>query len=229
MKITRTTPYKPTFRAQKVVGMFDVPVEERLTRTWDLDLSGIPEEWGIGCIVGPSGAGKTTLAQELYGAENVLMEHEWPDDVSFLEGFPEDCDVQDIVNTLSHVGFASPPSWLQPYGTLSNGQKFRADMARAMLSKADPIVIDEYTSVVDRNVAKIASAAVSKTIRRAGKRFVAVTCHYDVIEWLEPDWVLDMATGKVIRGTDIPKGPLSNSLSARSLEVLGDFSATITI
>jgi GNAT superfamily N-acetyltransferase len=29
---------------------------------------------------------------------------------------------------------------------------------------------------------------------------VAVTCHYDVVEWLEPDWVLDMATGELVRG-----------------------------
>jgi GNAT superfamily N-acetyltransferase len=26
-----------------------------------------------------------------------------------------------------------------------------------------------------------------------------VTCHYDVAEWLEPDWVLDMATNQLIR------------------------------
>jgi GNAT superfamily N-acetyltransferase len=28
---------------------------------------------------------------------------------------------------------------------------------------------------------------------------VAVTCHYDVAEWLEPDWVLDMSTCELIR------------------------------
>jgi GNAT superfamily N-acetyltransferase len=26
-----------------------------------------------------------------------------------------------------------------------------------------------------------------------------VTCHYDVAEWLEPDWVLDMATNQLVR------------------------------
>jgi len=29
--------------------------------------------------------------------------------------------------------------------------------------------------------------------------FVAVTCHYDILDWLEPDWVLDMVTGRVER------------------------------
>jgi GNAT superfamily N-acetyltransferase len=63
------------------------------------------------------------------------------------------------------------------------------------------VVFDEFTSVVDRNVAKVCSAAIAKGIRRGHLpcRFVAVTCHYDVAEWLEPDWVLDMATCELSR------------------------------
>ena len=30
---------------------------------------------------------------------------------------------------------------------------------------------------------------MSKAIRRTQKKFIAVTCHYDVVDWLEPDWV----------------------------------------
>jgi GNAT superfamily N-acetyltransferase len=58
------------------------------------------------------------------------------------------------------------------------------------------VAFDEFTSVVDRNVARIASAAIAKGIRqgRIACRFVAVTCHYDVTEWLAPDWVIDMAS-----------------------------------
>lgn len=52
------------------------------------------------------------------------------------------------------------------------------------------IVFDEFTSVVDREIAKIASFAISKSIKRSNKQFVAVTCHYDVEDWLEPDRVL---------------------------------------
>jgi GNAT superfamily N-acetyltransferase len=67
---------------------------------------------------------------------------------------------------------------------------------------APPLVVfDEFTSVVDRNVAKVVSAAVAKGIRsgQIGCRFVAVTCHYDVTEWLAPDWVIDMATATFSR------------------------------
>jgi len=107
------------------------------------------------------------------------------------------------------VGFSSPPSWLKPYHVLSGGEQFRCDLARALAAASAPggkpsgcespaglVAFDEFTSVVDRNVARIGSAAIAKSIRggRIKCRFVAVTCHYDVSEWLQPDWVLDMAT-----------------------------------
>jgi GNAT superfamily N-acetyltransferase len=63
------------------------------------------------------------------------------------------------------------------------------------------VVFDEFTSVVDRNVAKVCSAAIAKGIHggHIPCRFIAVTCHYDVAEWLEPDWILDMATCELRR------------------------------
>src|SRR5436190_1330716 len=52
-----------------------------------------------------------------------------------------------------------------------------------------PVVFDEFTSVVDRTVAQIGSAALAKTVRQRAQQFVAVTCHEDVEAWLQPDWV----------------------------------------
>jgi GNAT superfamily N-acetyltransferase len=50
-------------------------------------------------------------------------------------------------------------------------------------------VCDEYSSVVDRTVAQIGSAALARTVRQHALQFVAVTCHDDVEQWLQPDWV----------------------------------------
>jgi GNAT superfamily N-acetyltransferase len=75
-------------------------------------------------------------------------------------------------------------------GQITNGKE-------ALATRNPLVVFDEFTSVVDRNVARACSAAIAKGIRRGNLpcRFVAVTCHYDVADWLEADWVLDMATG----------------------------------
>ena len=123
---------------------------------------------------------------------------------------PPRLSIQQITGLLTAVGFSSPPSWVKPYHVLSGGERFRCDLARALAEGWKPqppsnqvsnaadiplIAFDEFTSVVDRNVARIGSAAVAKAIRsrQIHCRFVAVTCHYDILEWLEPDWVIDMS------------------------------------
>ena len=121
--------------------------------------------------------------------------------------------IKDITGTLTAVGFSSPPHWIKPYHVLSNGERFRCDLARAILEGGDLVVFDEFTSVVDRTVARIGSAAVAKAVRRMGRRFVAISCHYDIAPWLEPDWVLDMQTGtlhqEAASATRHPRGHLS--------------------
>lgn len=90
---------------------------------------------------------------------------------------------------LCSVGFASPPDWLKSYDCLSQGEKMRVDIARALCLDKPLVVFDEFTSVVDREIAKVSAFAISKAVRRSSKKFIAVTCHYDVVDWLEPDWV----------------------------------------
>lgn len=174
----------------QLASMFDVPLAERQTLTWSHELPIEGKSWHVGLIVGPSGSGKSVLARELW--PHVLEQHDWQDG-ALIDSFEREHSIRDVTNMLTAVGFGTVPAWLRPYSTLSNGERFRSDMARALLSEHDPIVVDEFTSVVDRQVAKIASHAVQKTVRRAEKRFVAVTCHYDVEDWLQPDWVYDVA------------------------------------
>ena len=193
------TPVVKTGRVLQLGGMFDVPVSERAARSWSVDLPEPDEPWAIGLIVGSSGSGKSTLARQHFG-EHLVGGYEWPADKAVVDGFPAGLDIKAITGALSSVGFSSPPSWVQPFGRLSNGEQFRATLARALLDPRDLIVIDEFSSVVDRTVAKIGSAAVAKAVRRQpGKRFVAVTCHDDVEEWLCPDWVVRMPDGSLTR------------------------------
>jgi ABC-type transporter Mla maintaining outer membrane lipid asymmetry ATPase subunit MlaF len=173
--------------------MFDVPMTGRLVKSWEVDLPIEGLDWNVGLIVGASGAGKTTIAKRAFDDAVFFESHEWGKS-SFLNDFQSSLDIKTITDSLSHVGFASPPAWLLPYHCLSNGQKFRADLARAILETDGVLVFDEFTSLVDRTVAKVGSYAVQKYVRKMKRQFVAVTCHYDVAEWLEPDWVYDVST-----------------------------------
>lgn len=79
------------------------------------------------------------------------------------------------------------------------GEPGGADGGTAALGEI--VAFDEFTSVVDRDVARVIAAAVSRSVRqgRFGCRFVAVTCHRDVVEWLAPDWTIDTATARFER------------------------------
>ncbi len=286
VETTVECPVYDSFRVQQVAGMFDVPLRERMREQFRVEIGGqLDAPWKIGLIVGPSGSGKTTIARELF-ARSYQAPRPWPEDRAVVDCLGER-PIKEVVHLFTAVGFSSPPSWVKPYQVLSNGERFRCDLARALagcassstndqapitndqapmtkcrnpeipkpsggkpevgtgvagaatgvagagakrspgrpkaespvpatesqnpeaahpLSAFPPplcelVVFDEFTSVVDRTVARAVSAAIARAIRRGwiGCRFVAVTCHYDVIEWLTPDWVMDMATGRVQR------------------------------
>ena len=95
---------------------------------------------------GGSGTGKTTIAKELF-SDCYVKEFEYTHP-SVIDDMPKG-DIKDIERMFYAVGFGSVPSWLKPYHVLSNGEKMRCDLARALLEK-DKVCFDEFTSVVDR-------------------------------------------------------------------------------
>lgn len=112
------------------------------------------------------------------------------DNNSVIDNMNKEKSMEEIEKMFYAVGFGSVPSWLKPYNVLSNGEKMRVNLARALLEK-DFIVFDEFTSVVDRQVAKTACIAINKAIKGTNKKFIAISCHKDIIEWLQPDWLYD--------------------------------------
>lgn len=182
-----------TPRVLQVSGMFDAPVSEKLTHEWHADLDIESRSWNIGLIVGPSGSGKTQIAEALFGRDRVHRFYDWSSR-SMIDDFPNNVSVREISDVMNSVGFSTIPSWMKPFRVLSNGEQFRATIARKILEEDDPIVVDEFTSVVDRQVAKIASHAVQKAVRKRERKFVAVSCHSDVEDWLQPDWVFEPVT-----------------------------------
>jgi ABC-type ATPase involved in cell division len=185
-----------SIRARQVSSMFDAPISETCKLNWTFDFPYEDQPWNVGLIVGPSGSGKSTILRHVFGEE---QRFDWAAP-SVIDTFDKTLKIDAVASACQAVGFNTIPAWMRPYHVLSNGEKFRVELARRLLeTKADTIVVDEFTSVVDRQVAQIGSHAVQKHVRRNGQQFVAASCHYDIIDWLQPDWVLDVASRQFTR------------------------------
>lgn len=198
-------PINITPRLMQLAGMFDLTLSEESCSSWDICFE-LPETWNIGLIVGASGSGKTTLARKIFN-DSLVDKWEWSEHKSIVDDFPKEMGVKEITELLSSVGFSSPPSWVRPFRALSNGEQFRVFIARTLAEKRDVAVVDEFSSVVDRTVAQIGSSAIQKTVRKKNQKFVAVSCHFDIINWLEPDWIFNTGTSEFFSGRYLHQRP----------------------
>lgn len=206
--IIRETKPKETFRVSSVLNAFDLDINKVKEHfEGSIDIEG--KEWNVGLIVGSSGTGKSTIAKELF-PDSYIFEQTYSEG-SVIDDMPEGKSVKDITKAFTSVGFASPPSWLKPYSVLSNGEKMRCDLAKSILEEKDVVVFDEFTSVVNREVAKTGSFAIQKAVRKLGKKFIAVACHSDIIEWLQPDWIYNTDEQRFFFAQGNTKDPTSNS------------------
>ena len=161
-------------------------------------------DWNIGVIYGGSGTGKTTLLKEFGNLTIDKFDEEKP----LISNF-DWLEPKEATFLLSAMGLASVPTWLRPYSLLSNGEQYRASLAYKVgkASENDVILIDEFTSVVDRDVAKAMSNALQKYIRRTNKKIILASCHFDIMEWLLPDWTYSPLKGKVEKSCRLKQKP----------------------
>lgn len=184
-----------SYRAARVKSLFNA--ENGCNFDLEVEVE-FPEKWNIGVVVGPSGSGKTSIGKMIFGGENKIHDYRegWAEDKPIIDCIAPDGDFNEVTGALANVGLGDVPAWLRPFKVLSNGEQFRAGLARVVCEKPDEIVIDEFTSVIDRQIAKIGSQAFQKAWRRSNPngKVVLLTPHYDILEWIQPDWVIDTKT-----------------------------------
>lgn len=193
------------YRSARVHSLFNCETGSNFTLDADLDID--DGDWKIGVVVGPSGSGKTSIGHRIFGTEEAFWAPGWPADRPIVAAIAPDADFNDVTGALAAVGLGSVPSWLRPYTVLSRGEQFRADMARLVCEAPAQAVVDEFTSVVDRQIARFGALAFQKAWRRTDGKVVLLTPHYDVLDWLEPDWVFDTEQGAFRRGRSLWRRP----------------------
>lgn len=147
-------------------------------------------QWNIGLICGNSGSGKSTIMKHLGN----IQEPKYDYNKSIVSQF-NNLSEEEVVELLTSVGLSSIPIWLHKPNELSTGEKARLDICwyinQSKQSKSI-ILIDEFTSVVNRDCAKSLSFALQRYIRKYNMKIILSSCHFDIIEWLKPDWIFNL-------------------------------------
>lgn len=187
-----------SYRAAKVKSLFNA--ESGCNFNLEAEIPIEETDWQIGLVVGPSGSGKSSIGERAWGKQHLHdLYAGWPGNKPIIDCIGPGGDFNQVTGSLAAVGLGDVPAWLRPFHVLSNGEKFRAGLARLMVDRPDKAVVDEFTSVVDRQIARVDTAAFEKSWRRGKGQVILLSPHYDIIEWLKPDWVYNTLDAKLAR------------------------------
>lgn len=147
------------------------------------------DNWNILLICGKSGSGKSTILREIYGDVKPI---EYDYSKCVISQFPRYSE-EEACDLLQSIGLSSVPTWLRKPQELSNGERARLDIAKAIYdANGDTIVLDEFTSVVNRHAAQSMSYALQRYVRQKNLKVIIASCHFDIVEWLQADYMFNL-------------------------------------
>lgn len=147
-------------------------------------------------ITGQSGSGKSLLLRELAhqmgerGKKIVNLDHIVFDDTKTLID-QIGASTNDGLKWLSLAGLNDAYLFIRRPSELSDGQRYRFRLAKAMESCAEVWVADEFMAVLDRTAAKVIAYSVQKTARKVGATVIVATTHTDMVQDLYPSLFIE--------------------------------------
>ena len=195
MKIYHTSKsffYKPTLtdKMRSVMKVFGLDIE----RFGSNHKCSLKIAVGDICyITGASGTGKSVLLDELY-EQMPLDERIRLQDIPVEPGKSlVDCiegDFFDAIRVLSRAGLSDAFAILNEPTMLSEGQKYRYRLARALASKKRIVFADDFCSTLDRITAAVIAHNIKQIAADTGTTFVLASSHDDLFCDLQPDVIV---------------------------------------
>jgi len=179
-----------TDRVAQVCRMFGLTADRLTERTVTHSCQLTVEPGQIVYITGPSGAGKSVLLREFEDAvptaERInLNQTPLPDDRTVIDCF--DGDLLTSLRLLSAAGLNDVFCILNQPKNLSEGQKWRFRLAKALAAKKKFVFADEFCSELDRITAAAICYNIHKFAKRTGTNFFLASSHDDILLDLQPD------------------------------------------
>lgn len=154
-------------------------------------------------ITGQSGGGKSVLLRELSsrmagaGRKVMNIDHVQLQDRPLIDQIGR--DTNHAVELLARAGISDAWLFVRKPSELSDGQRYRFRLAKAMEADADVWVADEFLAVLDRTTAKVIAHSIQKAARRAGKTLIVATTHTDMVDDLAPSLYIEKRFREKVR------------------------------
>ena len=153
---------------------------------------------GAGRIIaftGPSGSGKSTalglIEAQCPGGHNVGR-ISFPADCSIVDGVGAHGSLSEALGLLSACALGEAPLWLRRFEEMSEGERFRARLARALglhawAASPAPLLCDEFCGGLHRRAARAVAYNLRKLVTRRKLCVVVATGNDDLLPDLQPD------------------------------------------
>lgn len=147
-------------------------------------------------ITGQSGGGKSLALRNLarqMSAEGKrvinLDQIELDNDKALIDQIGK--DMKDALRIMSIAGLNDAFQWLRAPNELSDGQRYRFKIAKAIETGAEVWCCDEFLAILDRTSAKFIAYSIQKAARAFGATLIVATTHTDLRNDLAPDLVIN--------------------------------------
>lgn len=160
----------------------------------------------ITLIAGPSGSGKSLLLAEIarrLPAARMVNDLPFPTDVAVIDAVAPTRPIGEALELLSACGVGEPRLWMRRFDELSDGERFRARLARAIGvaehdrrhdGSAAVLLCDEFGSFLHARLAKAVSFNLRKLVSRHGLGLILASSREEIVADLRPDRLIILPT-----------------------------------
>ena len=171
-------------------------------------------------LTGSSGTGKSSALAQIdrhFAGACKVDRVSFPPAAAVVDHIAPWASLSEAVGFMTCCGFSEPHLWVRRFQELSDGEKFRARLARAVAlqartNSAAPLLCDEFCTGLHRRAAKAISFNLRKLVARRRLSLVLASCHDDVISDLQPHVVIRLLGYGRCR-VDEPKVHLNRPIS----------------